>query len=76
MKIYNILKFTIVAASILFIAVATLGTLAAPAVLAYVASWYWLFLYAGYMLIIIGVIIVYFKFGVNGVHGCYGGKRK
>ena len=53
MKCEKLIKTAAVVALILFIAGAVIGTLAVPVVLSMFYSWYWLFLYAGYLLVIL-----------------------
>ena len=52
----NLLRLSVVIAAIVAIAVITVGVLATPVVMALKFSWYWLFLYVGYLLA--GVYIV------------------
>ena len=55
----NLLKLTLIIAAMVAIAVTVIGILATPVVLAIHFSWYWLFLYLGYLLVAlyIGVCI-------------------
>ena len=46
----NLLKLSIVVSTIVAIAVITIGVLATPVIMAIKFSWYWLFLYVGYLL--------------------------
>lgn len=46
----RLLRWAVTIAAVLAIAVVTLGTLAIPVVLSMMFSWYWMFLYAGYLL--------------------------
>ena len=48
-----LLKLAATIAAILAIAVVTIGVLSIPLVLSIMFSWYWLFLYIGYMLVAI-----------------------
>lgn len=57
MKCEKLIKTAAVVALILFIAGAVIGTLAVPVVLSMFYSWYWLFLYAGYLLVILYVAL-------------------
>lgn len=47
----KLLRLAVVIAIIVAVAVITLGTLAIPVVMSLIFSWYWLFLYAGYLLV-------------------------
>lgn len=47
----KLLRLAVVIAIIVAVAVITLGTLAIPVVMSVIFSWYWLFLYAGYLLV-------------------------
>lgn len=49
----NLLKLSIVVSTIVAIAVITVGVLATPVIMAIKFSWYWLFLYVGYLLAIL-----------------------
>lgn len=53
----KLLKLSVVIAIIFAIAVITLGTLAIPVVMSLMFSWYWMFLYAGYLLVVLFVAI-------------------
>lgn len=64
----NLLRLSIVVAVIVAIAVITVGVLATPVVMAIKFSWYWLFLYDGYMLVVLYVAIY--------VNSKIGGTRK
>lgn len=64
----NLLRLSIVVAVIVAIAVITVGVLATPVVMAIKLSWYWLFLYDGYMLVVLYVAIY--------VNSKIGGTRK
>lgn len=64
----NLLRLSIVVAVIVAIAVITVGVLATPVVMAIKFSWYWLFLYVGYMLVVLYVAIY--------VNSKIGGTRK
>ena len=57
MKCEKLIKTSAAVALILFIAGAVIGTLAVPVVLSMFYSWYWLFLYAGYLLIILYMVL-------------------
>lgn len=57
MKCEKLIKTAAVVSLILFIAGAVIGTLAIPVVLSMFYSWYWLFLYAGYLLVILYVAL-------------------
>ena len=47
----NLLKLTLIIAAMVAIAVTVIGILATPVVLAIHFSWYWLFLYLGYLFV-------------------------
>lgn len=47
----NLLRLSVVVATIVAIAVITIGVLATPVVMAVMFSYYWLFLYVGYLLV-------------------------
>lgn len=49
----NLLKLSIVVSTIVAISVITVGVLATPVIMAIKFSWYWLFLYVGYLLAIL-----------------------
>ncbi len=51
------LHWAIVIAIMVIIAVVTLGTLSIPVVLSVMFSWYWLFLYAGYLLVVLFIAL-------------------
>lgn len=57
MNIRKILRMALPAAAIVFIVGAVVGTLATPIVLSLHYSWYWLFLYAGYLLLTLYVVL-------------------
>ena len=46
-----LLRATLIYAAMAAIAIITLGTLIIPVVMAAVYSWYWLFLYIGYLVV-------------------------
>ena len=46
-----LLRATLVYAAMAAIAIITIGTLVIPVVMAAVYSWYWLFLYIGYLVV-------------------------
>lgn len=56
---FALLRATLIYAAMAAIAVITLGTLLIPIIMAVVESWYWLFLYLGYLVValVIGVFI-------------------
>ena len=56
---WALLRATLIYAAMVAIAVITLGTLLIPIIMAVVESWYWLFLYLGYLVValVIGVFI-------------------
>lgn len=81
MKPDKILTIAVTAASILFIAGTTIGTLAIPVVLAMYFSWYWLFLYMGYALVILYVAMYCVNYRYESrMDNCnnsrYGGSRR
>lgn len=51
-----LLKLAVTIAAIVAIAVVTIGVLAVPVVMSIMFSWYWLFLYIGYLLITFYVV--------------------
>ncbi len=53
----NLLRLSICIAMIVAIAVITVGVLATPVIMAYMFSWYWLFLYVGYLIVVLYVAI-------------------
>lgn len=61
MKLNRKIRQFITTAALAFIAVSGIGTLAIPPVLAIYVSMYWLFLYAGYALIVLYVILYFFR---------------
>lgn len=46
-----LLRATLIYAAMAAIAIITIGTLSIPVVMAAVYSWYWLFLYIGYLVV-------------------------
>lgn len=80
MKPNRILTLAVVAASVIFIIGAAIGTLAIPIVLSMFYSWYWLFLYAGYALAILYVVMYYFSYKyeaqIRNSSNNYGGRRR
>ena len=65
----KLLRLAVVIAIIVAVAVITLGTLAIPVVMSLIFSWYWLFLYAGYLLVALFIAL----YAVNSDNG---GKNK
>ena len=57
MNIRKILRTALLVAAIVFIIGAVIGTLAIPVILSLHYSWYWLFLYAGYLLLTLYVVL-------------------
>ena len=53
----NLLKLTLIVAAMVAIAVTVIGILATPVVLAIHFSWYWLFLYLGYLLVALYIVV-------------------
>lgn len=53
----NLLKLTLIVAAMVAIAVTVIGILATPVVLAVNFSWYWLFLYLGYLLVALYIVV-------------------
>lgn len=80
MKPNRILTIAVVAASVIFIIGAAIGTLAIPIVLSMFYSWYWLFLYAGYALAILYVVMYCFSYKYEAqIRNCgnnYEGRRR
>lgn len=56
-KYEKFLLLAIVIAVIVAISVITLGVLTTPIILAFMYSWYWLFLYVGYLLAILSIAL-------------------
>ena len=56
-KYINLLKLTLIIAAMVAIAVTVIGILATPVVLAIHFSWYWLFLYLGYLLVALYIVV-------------------
>ena len=61
-----LLRLAVVVAAITAIAVITIGVLAVPVVMSIKFSWYWLFLYVGYLLVAF-YIVVYVDSKLGGV---------
>lgn len=60
----NLLRLSVVIATIVAIAVITIGVLATPVVMAVMFSYYWLFLYVGYLLVALFIAAyIYTKIG-------------
>lgn len=57
MNIRKILRMALLAAAIVFIVGAVVGTLATPIILSLHYSWYWFFLYAGYLLLTLYAVL-------------------
>lgn len=53
----NLLKLTLIIAAMVAIAVTVISILATPMVLAIHFSWYWLFLYLGYLLVALYIVV-------------------
>ena len=66
MSIKKIMKTACIIAAVAFVAGAVIGTLAIPVVLAINVSTYWLFLYAGYTLIILYVVLYCIRYWNEG----------
>lgn len=62
MNVKKILRTALIAAAVAFITGAVIGTLAIPVVLALNCSIYWLFLYAGYALLVLYVILYFVRY--------------
>lgn len=58
MKTKNALRTALIVVAILFIVSAAIGTLTVPVVLSFNYSWYWLFLYVGYLALAIYVTVL------------------
>ena len=56
-KLFKTMKIACIITAIVFVAGAVIGTLAIPVVLAINVSMYWLFLYAGYALMVLYVVL-------------------
>lgn len=61
-----LLRLAVVVAAITAIVVITIGVLAVPVVMSIKFSWYWLFLYVGYLLVAF-YIVVYVDSKLGGV---------
>ena len=57
MSIKKLLRTVLIGAAVSFIAGAVVGTLTIPVVLALNYSLYWLFLYAGYTLLVLYIVL-------------------
>lgn len=53
----KIFRLAIVITVILAVAVTVIGTLAIPVVLSVIFSWYWMFLYIGYLLAVLFIAL-------------------
>lgn len=53
----KMLNLAITIVAILAIAVIVIGTLAIPVVLSVIFSWYWMFLYIGYLLVVLFIAL-------------------
>lgn len=62
-----LLKIALVIAAIVAVAVISIGVLAIPVVLSINFSWYWLFLYIGYLLVAF-CTVVYIDSKIGGTH--------
>ena len=68
-----VLNLVVLIAAILTIVVTTLGVLATPVIMSYMYNtWYWMFLYLGYMAAITLVALICLRFNLLGE----GGHRK
>lgn len=68
---YTALLIAIIAA----VAVILIGTLAIPVILSLVFSWYWMFLYAGYLTVVLYVALYCIRYG-NGDNNKSGGAHR
>lgn len=66
MNIKKIMKTACIIAAVAFVAGAVIGTLAIPVVLAINVSTYWLFLYVGYALMILYVVLYCIRYWNEG----------
>ena len=57
MKRNNIFCMALLIAIIASVAVILIGTLAIPVILSLMYSWYWIFLYAGYLIMVLYVAL-------------------
>lgn len=57
MKIRKIVRTALLISAIIFVAGSVIGTLATPIILSIYFTWYWLFIYSGYLLITLYVIL-------------------
>ena len=68
-----VLNLVVLVAAILTIVVTTLGVLITPVVMSYMYdTWYWMFLYLGYLAAIVIVGLICLRFNLF----CEGGHRK
>lgn len=65
MNIKKVMKIACIITAIVFVAGAVIGTLAVPVVLAVNVSMYWLFLYAGYAMVVLYVVLYCIRYWNN-----------
>lgn len=68
-----ILNLSVLICVVLAIAVTTIGVLVTPVIMSIMFTWYWMFLYVGYLAIMLCVALYY---GQNCVGRHEGGTRK
>ena len=57
-----VLNMAVLVAVILTIAVTVLGVLSIPIIMSLIYSWYWMFLYVGYLLVILYVALYFIRY--------------
>lgn len=57
-----VLYMAVLIAAVLTIAVTVLGVLAIPIIMSLMYSWYWMFLYVGYLLVILYVALYFIRY--------------
>lgn len=68
-----VLNLVVLVTAILTIVVTTLGVLATPVIMSYMYNtWYWMFLYLGYLVLIVAVYLLCIRYNLFGE----GGHRK
>lgn len=67
-----VLNMAVLIAAVLAVAVTIIGVLAIPVVMSVMYSWYWMFLYVGYLVVILYVALYCARYNIGGE----GGTRK
>ena len=57
-----VLNMAILVAAVLTIAITVLGVLSIPIIMSLMYSWYWMFLYVGYLLVILYVALYFIRY--------------